>query len=174
MNPLALSESLIDETLTESDLNRGVRTYLQKGRTLLLNAHREGAGGQEIVSAYTAMADRLMRHLFQVASQDYTSRYPSLNLRCTLIAQGGYGREELNPYSDIDLLFLHTWRVTPYVEWVAEKILYTLWDAGLEVGHAIRSIAESVRLAGKDMKVKTALLDARYLCGDRALYDDFE
>jgi [protein-PII] uridylyltransferase len=80
----------------------------------------------------------------------------------------------LNPYSDIDLLFLHTWRVTPYVEWVAEKLLYTLWDAGLDVGHAIRSIAESVRLAGKDMKVKTSLLDARYLCGDRALYDDFE
>jgi [protein-PII] uridylyltransferase len=120
------------------------------------------------------MVDFLIRRIFEAASRDYIHRYPSLNPQCTLIAQGGYGRGELNPYSDIDLLFLHTWKVTPYVEFVAEKLLYTLWDAGLEVGHATRSIAECVRLAGKDMKVKTALLDGRCLCGDDNLYGDFE
>lgn len=158
----------------ESDHARGARTYVQRARALLLERHRGGAGGYEIVFAYTTMMDHLIRSLFDLASQDYINRYPSLNQRCTLVAQGGYGRRELNPHSDIDLLFLHTWKVTPYVESVAEKLLYTLWDAGLQVGHATRSVAECFRLASKEMKVKTALLDARYVCGDESLYSEFE
>lgn len=173
MDAAALSRSLLEESGVEADLARMARVYLQKARALLLERHRAGAGGREIVSAYTVVVDHLIRHLFQVASQDYIQRYPSLNPRCALIAQGGYGRGELNPYSDIDLFFLYAWKVTPYVESVAEKVLYSLWDAGLEVGHATRSIAESMRLANKDMKVKTALIDARCLCGDAALYADF-
>ena len=174
MDAMALSRSLLEETRTESNLARMARLYLQRGRSLLLERHRAGAGGYEIVCAHTMMMDHLIRHLFEVASQDYIRRYPSLSPRCTLIAQGGYGRGELNPHSDIDLLFLHAWKVTPYVESVAEKLLYTLWDAGFQVGHATRSIAASIRLASRDIKVKTALFDARYLCGDYALYRDFE
>jgi [protein-PII] uridylyltransferase len=174
MDALALSRSLLEGSWVEPDLARAARAYLQRCRSWLLERHRQGAGGWEIVSAYTTMVDHLVRRLFEVASQDYIQRYPSLNPRCALIAQGGYGRGELNPHSDIDLLFLHTWKVTPYVESVAEKVLYTLWDAGLEVGHATRSIAESIRMAGKDLKIRTSLLDARYLCGDQALYSEFE
>ena len=174
MDALSFSRSLLEESWVEADLARGARAYLQKGRSVLFEKHRAGAGGCEIVSAYTTMVDHLIRHLFEVSSQDYIQRYPSLNPRCTLIAQGGYGRGELNPHSDIDLLFLYSWKVTSYVEAVAEKLLYTLWDAGLQVGHATRSITESMRLAGKDMKVKTSLIDARYLCGDTTLYADFE
>lgn len=174
MDAIALSRSLWEEAWIESDHARGARAYVQRARSLLLERHRAGAGGYEIVSAYTTIMDHLIRCLFEQASQDYINRYPSLNQRCTLVAQGGYGRRELNPYSDIDLLFLHTWKVTPYVESVAERLLYTLWDAGLEVGHATRSVAECVRLASKDMKVKTALLDARHLCGDDGLYGEFE
>jgi [protein-PII] uridylyltransferase len=168
------STPLFEETWDESDLASTVRAYLERGRNLLRERHQAGAGGYEIVFSYTAMVDYLIRRLFDVASRDYVRRYPSLNPRCALLAQGGYGRGELNPHSDIDLLFLHTWKVTPYVESVAEKILYTLWDAGLQIGHAARNIPESIRLAGKDMRVKTALLDARYLCGDEALYADFK
>ena len=174
MDAMALSRSLLADTWTESDLVRGARLYLEKARCLLLERHRAGAGGFEVISTYTTMMDYLIRYLFWVTSQDYISRYPSLNRSCTLIAQGGYGRGELNPQSDIDLLFLYPWKVTPYVETVAEKILYTLWDAGLQIGHATRSIAASIRLANKDMMVKTSLLDARYLCGDHILYEDFE
>jgi [protein-PII] uridylyltransferase len=169
-----LSRSLLQESALDGDLTRGARRYLDKGRDLLLERHRAGAGGREIVAAYTAMVDRLVCHIFQSASQDYTQRYPSLSPRCTLIAQGGYGRGELNPHSDIDLLFLYHWKVTPYVEAVTEKVLYTLWDAGLVVGHATRSVAESMRQAAKDFKIRTSLLDARYLCGDQALHAEFE
>ncbi|MBI4529330.1 MAG: [protein-PII] uridylyltransferase [Deltaproteobacteria bacterium] len=173
MDAAVFSRSLLEETRNDFDLARGARAYLDKARALLLERHRAGAGGSEIVSAYTTIVDHLIQYLFQVSSQDYSRRFPSLSPRCTLVAQGGYGRGELNPYSDIDLLFLYAWKLTPYVESVAEKILYSLWDAGLQVGHAIRNISESMRLASRDMRVKTALLDARFICGDSLLYGDF-
>jgi [protein-PII] uridylyltransferase len=172
MDIAALSQSLLEEVRIGSNLTGAARVYLQTARKILLERHRAGAGGHEIVSAYTTMVDYLIRRLFDLTSRDYVWRYPSLELRCTVAAQGGYGRGELNPHSDVDLLFLYSWKVTPYVESVAERLLYTLWDAGLEVGHATRSVAECVRLASKDMKVKTALLDSRFLCGDPILYGD--
>lgn len=174
MDAAELSRSLLEEICTEVDLASCARDYIAKGRRLLMERHREGASGSEIVGAYTTLIDHLVCHLFEQASRDYIRRYPSLDARCALIALGGYGRGELNPYSDIDLLFLYAWKITPYVESVAEKILYTLWDAGLGVGHAARNIGECVRLANKEMKVKTSLMDARHLCGDAGLYADYE
>jgi len=159
---------------TELEPTRAARAYIRKGQEILLEAHRDGAGGNEIVSAYTGMMDHLIATLFESASRDYVNRYPSLNARCAVIAQGGYGRGELNPQSDIDLLFVHIWKVTPFVETVAETILYALWDSGLQVGHAIRSIAESVRLGNRDMNVKTAMIDTRFLSGDHQLYTDLK
>lgn len=174
MDAAQISRSLLEEHRVETDLGLGAHAYVQRCRTLLLERHRQGAGGGEIVTAYTTMVDSLIGRLFELASQDYRRRYPNSNARCALVAQGGYGRGELNPHSDIDLLFLYSGKLTPYVESVAEKVLYALWDAGLEIGHATRSIAESVRLGLKDPKVKTALLDARCLCGDLDLYRDFD
>jgi [protein-PII] uridylyltransferase len=174
LDSIALARSLLEDTKRIPGLAGITRAYVQKGRQILLEKHRGGAGGMEIVSAYSTMMDHLIRYLFTAVKEDFIRRYPSDHPRCTVIAQGGYGRGELNPCSDIDLLFLYSWKISPYVEAVTEKLLYTLWDAGLQVGHAIRSVAESTRLAGIDMKVRTALLDARYLCGDYSLYGEFE
>jgi [protein-PII] uridylyltransferase len=174
VDAIALSRSLLDETQAESDLRRAARTYVKKGRELLLEKHRAGAGGVEVLSAYSTMMDQLIRYLFGKVSDDFIRRYPSENQRCTVVAQGGYGRGELNPHSDIDLLFLYSWKISPYVEAVTERLLYTLWDAGLQVGHATRTIKESIALSASDMKVKTALLDARYLCGQYELYQEFD
>jgi [protein-PII] uridylyltransferase len=174
MDATTLSRSLIDEIGADADLKRLARAYVKRGRHMLLEKHRAGAGGLELVSAYSTMMDHLIGYLIKIVSDDFVRRYPSQNRGCAVIAQGGYGRRELNPYSDIDLLFLYSWKVTPYVEAVTEKLLYTLWDAGLQVGHATRTVAESIGLSASDMKVKTALLDARYLCGDQDLYGEFE
>jgi [protein-PII] uridylyltransferase len=173
-NSTEIRSLLLDDAWAESDPVRGARSYIERARNALLERHRAGASGREIVSAYTALIDRLIIRVFQAASEDYVLRYPSLDPRCVLAAQGGYGRCELNPQSDIDLLFLYHWKVTPYVEAVTEKVLYTLWDAGLTVGHATRNVAESMRLASQDMKIRTSLLDARYLSGDHALYAEFD
>src|SRR5919109_507205 len=130
MDAIALSRFLLEESKDSGNLTRLTRSYVQKSRALLFEKHRAGAGGGEIVSAYATMMDQLVRYLFRFASEDFMRRYPSQNPRCTVVAQGGYGRGELNPHSDIDLLFLYSWKVSAYVESVAETLLYALWDSG--------------------------------------------
>jgi [protein-PII] uridylyltransferase len=149
------------------------REYLDEARSQLYDLHRQGASGHAVVAGLTAVMDHLLRALFDAASAEYAERSSRLNQRCAMVAQGGYGRRELNPCSDIDLLFLYEHKRDPYVESVAERILYALWDTKLDVGHAMRNVRECVRLAAQDFKVKTSLLDARFLCGDEALYQDF-
>lgn len=89
-----------------------------------------------------------------------------------LSAVGGYGRGTLAPGSDIDLLFILPYKQTPWGEQVTEYILYMLWDLGQKVGHAVRSVDECIRMARADMTVRTATLEARFLTGDRSLFDN--
>ena len=100
----------------------------------------------------------------------YPVANPTEGEKQAVVAVGGYGRGELAPQSDIDLLFLSNWKLTPHAEQIVEFLLYTLWDLGLKVGHATRSIDECIRLAKSDLTIRTALLEARYLWGDAGLY----
>jgi [protein-PII] uridylyltransferase len=152
---------------------QGVREYLSRQKEILFEHHRAGAAGGEIVDAYTEVMDGVMRALYEAATSEYAERYAQLDQRLAVVAQGGYGRGELNPCSDIDLLFLYPHKRDPYVDSVTERILYCLWDTKLDLGHAARNIRDCVRLAATDLKVKTALLDTRFLCGDGALYAEF-
>ena len=87
-----------------------------------------------------------------------------------LVAVGGYGRGELNPFSDIDIMFLHDGALAvAKVEDIAQKLLYFLWDMRLDVGYSVRVIADCIEMAAADGTVKTALMDARYLSGSRPL-----
>jgi len=174
VDAVAISLALLEEVHREADLKRLARRYVEAGRRELFQRHRDGAGGLDIVSAWSTVMDHLIRHLFTIISSESARRFPTPNPRFALSAQGGYGRGELNPLSDIDLLFLYSWKLSPFTEATTERLLYTLWDAGVEVGHATRSIAECMRLAEIDMKVRTSLLDTRFLCGDYALYQDFD
>jgi [protein-PII] uridylyltransferase len=101
--------------------------------------------------------------------------YPAQNRssaeHMSVVAVGGYGRGTLAPGSDVDLLFLLPYKQTPWGESVVEFILYALWDLGLKVGHATRSVDECIRLARSDMTIRTAVLEARYVWGDRALFE---
>src|SRR5207237_192594 len=99
---------------------------------------------------------------------------PSVPL--ALIALGGYGRGELNPFSDVDVMLLHgpkAGKVSPYIEQIVEQILYLLWDIGFKVGHSTRSIKEAIAQANRDMRTKTAMLESRYLAGDAELARQF-
>jgi [protein-PII] uridylyltransferase len=149
------------------------KTYHARVQAEMAKLHANGAGGQTVVDLYTQHIDCLVAYLFEAATRLYARRYSQLHQRCTVFALGGYGRGELNLYSDIDLLFLHPWKVTPYVETVCETIYYSLMDAGFTVGQAVRNVSMCVRLANQDLTVKTSLLDNRYLCGDETLRKDF-
>jgi [protein-PII] uridylyltransferase len=150
------------------------RAYLQSVRAELAERHFAGASGSEITAALTSAMDDLLRALFYYADAQHNQRAPKLNQKLAVVARGGYGRGELNPQSDVDLLFLHDYKRGPYAEIVTEIMLHALWDAGLIVGHGVRTAKESVRLANEDLKEKTAILDARFLCGDEKLYAELD
>ncbi len=150
------------------------RAYLESVRGELAERHFAGANGGDIVSGMTAAIDDLLRALYLYADADHGRRFSKLNQKITVVARGGYGRGEMNPQSDVDLLFIHDYKRGPYAEIVTEIILHALWDAGLTVGHGVRTAKECVRLANDDLKEKTAILDARFLCGDEKLYAELD
>ncbi|MDP6786425.1 MAG: [protein-PII] uridylyltransferase [Rhodospirillales bacterium] len=136
---------------------------------------KAAAPGSEIVHANSYLIDQLVRSLYDFTlGHLYPVPNPTKGEQLTIAATGGYGRAELAPYSDIDLLFLLPYKLTPHGEQVIESLLYTLWDMGLKVGHAARSVADCIRLADDDLTIRTSLLEARWLCGDQKLFGQLE
>ena len=123
-------------------------------------------GGRELCRALSDATDELLRELFADASSRIVKR--RRRAAVTLVAVGGYGRGELAPQSDIDVLLLHDGRPGGIDE-VASALWYPLWDAGLKLGHAVRSLDEQLSLAADDLDTATALLSARTLAGDDEL-----
>ncbi len=148
-----------------------LRTALEAGRRVIAARVAAAPGrGLEHAAAQSFLADQIIRLAYEATTTRlYPLDNPTLAERIALVAVGGYGRGELAPFSDIDLMFLCPVRATPWVEQVVESILYTLWDLGLKVGHSTRTIEEMLRMARADLSVRTALLEARFLWGDRAL-----
>ena len=134
--------------------------------------HQYGGGGREICALRVELIDVLMQRIFEAAVTFALRERGTSPTPLTLFALGGYGRRELNPFSDVDIMFLHEKNrgdISPYAAQVIEQILYLLWDVGFKVGHSTRSINEAVDQANKDMLTKTAMLESRSLAGDPAL-----
>lgn len=138
--------------------------------------HQAGGGGREICARRADLVDVLLRHVFNAATAAAQSPATKNDSRLALIVLGGYGRHELNPFSDVDVMVLHggaSGQVSSYIEQVVEQILYLLWDIGFKVGHSTRSVKDAVGQANRDMLTKTAMLESRYLAGDAGLAKDF-
>ena len=135
-----------------------VRETFEQGEITGLQAGRQLAG----------LTDGLVKALFAHA----TAEIGGIETLC-VVATGGYGRGTLAPFSDIDLLFLTPHQASTHTLAAVEYMLYFLWDLGLKVGHATRSIAECLAEGAKDLTIRTALLDARFLAGDAALFETF-
>ena len=158
--------------LTSAESAALVMSFIKDEEKNILERHRNGAGGLEIAHARAALLDAVLNVMFQAAIKRHDGSTP----RVALVAQGGYGRGHLNPGSDLDLLFLlprASNKVPKSISTTIEEILYILWDAGFKVGHACRSIAECISEARKDQVSKTALMDARLVVGNQALFNDF-
>ena len=143
--------------------------------------HRAGAGGREICQARAAIIDALLRHLYETVSKVgnfYTPKIPFV----ALVATGGYGRGELNPHSDIDIMCVHDGGMMsgnkphPFLEALtgAGGLFYTLYDIGLKVLPAVRSLDDCVKVANNDMQSKTSLIEARFIAGDAAIFGRLE
>jgi [protein-PII] uridylyltransferase len=129
--------------------------------------------GRSCAAGLSAFQDALVSLVYDyTVTQAYSAENPSSAEHMAVVATGGYGRGLLAPFSDVDLLFLLPYRQTPWGESVVEHVLYLLWDLGLKVGHATRNIDQTLRLARSDMTIRTAILDARLILGDRPLFED--
>ena len=136
--------------------------------------HQAGGGGREICARRSELVDVLLQYVFGAAAT--ATRKGAGAAPLALIALGGYGRGELNPFSDIDVMLLHregTRKISPQLEEMVEQVLYLLWDSGFKVGHSTRSIKEAIAQANQDMLTKTAMLEARFLAGDADLAEEF-
>ncbi|MDQ0313716.1 [protein-PII] uridylyltransferase [Amorphus orientalis] len=133
----------------------------------------EDGGGLLCAQRIAKLHDDLIAAVSQViVSYAYPADNPSSAERIAIVAVGGYGRGTLAPGSDIDLLFLFPYKQTGWVESVIEAVLYLLWDLGLTVGHATRSVEDCIRMARSDMTVRTAVLESRFLWGDEELAEE--
>ena len=142
-----------------------IRTRLEAARDKAGARLEGGLKGVEAARLYAQAADEAVKALWAEAE----ARHPGAGL--SLVAVGGYGRAVLAPFSDLDLLFLRAGKTTAQAEAFAQTVLHGLWDLGFKVGWAVRGLDECIRLARKDMTIRTGLLEARPLAGDAALTD---
>lgn len=151
-----------------------LRDALAAGRAeLAARLEARPSAGHEITGGHAFLIDQIVRlihdhvvtHVFPVANR-------SSGERLAIMAVGGYGRAEMAPHSDVDIAFFTPTRRAPWCEQVIEATLYYLWDLGLKVGHSSRTPDDAVRLAKDDLTIRTAMLEGRYLWGDRSLYEE--
>jgi len=172
-------EVFSEKQIYSSEINNLLKRYVKEQ---LRNAHEVAQRrlenntykGKECAQQLSSLHDELI-----VKYIDFLSKYlhplnnPTEAEKISVLATGGYGRGLLAPESDIDLLFLLPYKKTAWSETAIENTLYFLWDLGLKVGQATRSISESILLAEKDQTITTSMLDARHLWGNEQLSKDF-
>ncbi|WP_411827566.1 [protein-PII] uridylyltransferase [Luteolibacter sp. AS25] len=146
--------------------------FIENGQQTILAQHREGAGGVEIAEARSHLIDTLIASILEATIRAQKIETSPM----ALVATGGYGRNTLNPGSDIDLLFLlprSSSKLPKKIQELVQRILYVLWDMGFKVGYSCRSIAECIIEARADQQNFTSLLDTRLVAGNELLYERF-
>src|SRR5690606_17981346 len=180
-DPAALRRELTAIFRANDESAEIARPALVERLRLLMNDARTAAHTQLLLDGkrrrcaqgLSPFMDELIALVFDYTrAHVYRSNNPADTERLTIVATGGYGRALLAPGSDIDLLFLLPYKQTPWGESVVEYILYVLWDLRLKVGHATRTVDQCLQLGRADVTICTALLDARYILGDRPLFDE--
>lgn len=149
-----------------------LQAFRRKEENRLKLWHRTGGGGREIAARRTELVDILFREIFRFVNR--RAGETGMIKGLVAVAFGGYGRRELNPFSDVDITFLHAGsKPTPVMERVISDTLMTLWDLGFKVGHATRSVKGAIAQANADMITKTAMIESRRIEGDRKLFEAF-
>ena len=141
-----------------------LKTMLAAGRARLKKTFMESNDGALYLGLHTLLLDDVVRLIYDSACRIYGA-----DMRLAVLATGGYGRGELCPHSDLDILFLTKVKPKRHEAEAIRFMLYLLWDLGLNVGHASRSLRQAMRAAGDDLTIRTALLESRHVVGDADL-----
>jgi len=152
---------------------RHLKSAMDQGRDAIaraFTAHPHGA--RETVGAYSYLTDAIVTTIFDAVRHHlHPLPNPTDGERLAVLAVGGYGRAEMCPFSDVDLLFVTPYKLTAWAESLIESMLYVFWDLHLKVGHSSRTIRDCIAMAREDYTVRTALLERRFLCGDPEVAD---
>jgi len=147
------------------------KSFLKVEEQRLRMHHRMGMGGGALAAARSKMIDIIAQNLYRRSLAKLNQS--QIESQYALVALGGYGRRELAPYSDIDILFLCSGKPTDIIAQITEEILHTLWDVGLSIGHSCRSLADAIEIARSDLHSRTAVSEARFLAGSQLLFERF-
>ena len=151
-----------------------VGALLTEQRQSIRHRLMAGASGAEVVAANTDFVDGLIIGRYRNAVRKGGEEYVSAGFQhCCLVALGGYGRRELAPHSDIDLMFLFSSEANHLFPELVRQVLHPLWDIGFQIGHSVRTIQDCIELATTDPTVKTSMMEARFLAGSPELFQDF-
>ncbi|HET6466189.1 MAG TPA: [protein-PII] uridylyltransferase [Nitrospiria bacterium] len=136
--------------------------------------HAQGATGEQVIAALTDLTDEVIERICRDVLGGVPARERwKIEDGLAIAALGGYGRGERSPYSDIDIMFLHRSSIRGPIQRIAGSILQNLWDVGFQVGHSTRTVNDCVAIGKADLTVRTSLMEARFLTGSRALFDQF-
>lgn len=165
-----LSKATAEESL------RLMRSFLKMESHRLRMLHRYGLTGWEVASSRAQVVDAIIIHTFRMALARYKQGAESkpASLAVSVIAVGGYGRGELCPESDVDLLILHNRASDEFGKYLAHELVYLLWDMNLKVGHSYRTPQQCLDFAIQDASAENALLDARLLTGSQELFAELQ
>lgn len=152
----------IDASVSREDFLAMVRNYRSVLKTSQINLRRKGSLGRQFVRSYTRMVDATVGVLFQRAVDEQQRSIDDVDM--AIIGAGGYGRAELAPYSDVDIVILCR-RKTALVKRITSAFIQLMWDVGFEVGHSVHSLADSEKTLARHMDTRTALFESRFVCG---------
>lgn len=168
------------EQTSDNEKLEACRDFYKKETEYVKNLHRDGASGREVVKALTAIIDAMIVGLSKTALAEFEAQSNGDGtLATSVVAIGGYGRSEICPLSDVDIMFLYPSKTSSKTlksaqEFIVQRILYVLWDIGLKVGHSSRTVDDAFAEARKEIQTKTALLESRLIYGSQTLYAGFE
>jgi [protein-PII] uridylyltransferase len=169
MSAKELSKSLVGASSNQVPVFKNFRKIEEER---LRAWHDADGGGREIARQRSDMVDILFRELFESVVRRIATK--SLAGRLCVVAFGGYGRRELTPMSDVDILFLQDKATTDKeIEEIIRQTLLALWDIGFKVGHATRTITEAIKKSNEDPITKTSMLESRFLAGEREIFNRF-
>ncbi|MEM8864940.1 MAG: [protein-PII] uridylyltransferase [Planctomycetota bacterium] len=151
-----------------------VRQQLAERRQEIRQQHERGLTGVQVCAKLTAAVDAALVRLFESALADMPQgKAKRLRENCVLVAHGGYGRRQMSPHSDVDLMFLYEPRVRTEAERLAQRLTQDIFDVGLQLGQSLRTVDEAINLARNEPMIATSLIESRHLVGEQPLYERF-
>ncbi len=149
------------------------KQWLVEGRAKLLKQHVEGSPGIQVCARLTDLLDSVVLEIFESALADCGRPLPEIRSKISLVANGGYGRREMAPYSDVDLMLLHAQGALPQIAPFAQRLVQDLSDVGIDLGFSLRTVRQTQQMSARDPIIYSSLVDSRFLGGSVRLYTRF-